>query len=132
MCQKAFGSAFAPLASVDLADLAWTRGAPGVFMSSTVAERGFCRACGTPLSFRYLDTKRIAISLGSLDEPARVVPRRAYGLEGKVAWADRLPDLPGKRTEDDMAPDRFARLTNHQHPDHDTPSWPPTAAGGTR
>src|SRR5690606_35636756 len=64
MCQKAFGSYFAPLAGVALADFAWTRGRPRVFNSSSVVERGFCGDCGTPLSFRYTDGERIAISLG--------------------------------------------------------------------
>lgn len=55
MCQKAFGNAFAPLAGVALSDFAWVRGEPGIYRSSEVVERGFCRDCGTPLSFRYID-----------------------------------------------------------------------------
>src|SRR5688572_7480127 len=42
MCQKALGSYFAPFAGVPLGDLAWIKGAPGVFRSSEVVERGFC------------------------------------------------------------------------------------------
>jgi hypothetical protein len=62
MCQKAFGSYFAPFAGVPLGDFASVTGTPGVFRSSEVAERGFCRDCGTPLSFRFVDKDRIGVA----------------------------------------------------------------------
>src|SRR5204862_5529010 len=62
MCQKAFGSYFAPFAGVPLGDFAWVTGTPGVFRSSQAAERGFCRDCGTPLSFRFVDKDRISVA----------------------------------------------------------------------
>ncbi|MHB2168796.1 GFA family protein [Alsobacter sp. R-9] len=125
MCQKQFGSYFAPLASVPLAHFAWTRGTPGVFRSSDAAERGFCASCGTPLFFRYVDKERIAIALGSLDEPQRVTPAKAYGLEGRMPWLDIVPGLPGETTEQATPADMMARLGSRQHPDHDTETWPP-------
>ena len=51
MCQKAFGSFFAPLVSVDQAALAWTRGEPRRWRSSNHVRRGFCADCGTPLTY---------------------------------------------------------------------------------
>jgi hypothetical protein len=117
MCQKAFGSYFAPLAGVPPSDFAWTRGTPGVFKSSAAAERGFCRDCGTPLFFRYVDKDRISVSLGSLDEPARVVPAKQYGVESRYDFVATLTNLPGTRTEDDVAPADMPRLASRQHPD---------------
>lgn len=119
MCQKAFGSYFAPLAAIRLADFAWTRGEPAIFRSSEIVERGFCRDCGTPLSFRYTIRDEIDISLGSLDQPQRVKPGHQYGVEGRMPWFAELPDLVGSRTEDDIPPDMLARLKSLQHPDHD-------------
>ncbi len=119
MCQKAFGSYFAPLAGVPLADFAWIKGAPGVFKSSQVVERGFCRDCGTPLFFRYTDKDRISVSLGSLDEPSRVVPARQYGIESRHAFLATLTTLPGTRTEDEVPPERMAQYESRQDPD-----WP--------
>ena len=58
MCQKAFGSYFAPLGTVATKDLEVTRGAISYFRSSDVVERGFCRDCGTPLTFHYIDSTR--------------------------------------------------------------------------
>ncbi len=69
MCQKAFGNYFAPFAGLPPKDFAWVKGTPGLFKSSEVAERGFCRDCGTPLFFRAADKDRISVSLGSLDDP---------------------------------------------------------------
>ena len=120
MCQKAFGGVFAPLAGVSLGDLAWTRGAPSFFRSSDIAERGFCPACGTPLSFRYLDSDLINVSIGSLDHPAEVRPGKQYGTESRLPWFADLAALPETRTEDDLPADLQAAKNSAQHPDHDT------------
>ena len=125
MCQKAFGSYVAPLASVPAADLTWTRGEPGVFRSSEAVERGFCRDCGTPLTYNVVEQDKISISIGSLDDPDQVPPSLAYGLQGKRAVFAALNALPGTRTEDDTDPALMARLKSRQHPDHDTAVWPP-------
>jgi hypothetical protein len=120
MCQKAFGNYLAPLAGVRLDEFAWTHGTPGIFKSSDAVERGFCRDCGTPLFFRYVDRDRISVSLGSLDDPSRVTPTRAYGVEGRLPFVLTLGALPGTRTEDDVPPEARARLRSQQHPDHPT------------
>ena len=120
MCQKAFGSYFAPLAGVPLGDFAWVKGEPGVFKSSEAVERGFCRDCGTPLFFRYPDRDRISLSLGSLDDPSRVVPARQFGIESRLPFVATLASLPGTRTEDDVPAAEMARLKSRQHPDHPT------------
>ena len=117
MCQKALGNYFAPFAGVSLGDFAWVRGTPGAFRSSEAAERGFCRDCGTPLSFRFLDKDRISVSLGSLDDPARVPPAKQYGVESRLPFLAALTDLSGVRTEDYVAAADLARLASRQHPD---------------
>ncbi len=125
MCQKAFGAFFAPLTAVKLDDFAWTRGAPAVFPSSPQVERGFCARCGTPLSFRHVETDRINVSIGSLDEPARVRPDRQIGTESRLPWFSELPALPSTSTAETVPPERLAKIENHQHPDRETDAWPP-------
>jgi hypothetical protein len=120
MCQKAFGNYFAPLAGVPPRDFAWVRGTPGTFRSSELVERGFCRDCGTPLMFRYLDRDRISVSLGSLDDPSRVKPAEQFGIERRIPWVNEILDLPGVRSDDDVPAERLSRLASRQHPDHDT------------
>jgi len=129
MCQKAFGSFFAPLTGVAQTDFALMRGALAIFRSSDLAERGFCANCGTPLTFHYVDSPRIAVAIGSLDHPELVPPRMQYGTEARMPWFPET-GLSSATTEDDMAPERYAaiRSSNHQHPDHDTDAWPPREA----
>ncbi len=98
MCQKAFGSFFAPLTGVPLSKFEVTRGAFALFRSSDLVERGFCRDCGTPLSFRFVNSDRISVSIGSLDEPEKVEPTHQFGNEARLSWFAKLPDLPGGET----------------------------------
>jgi hypothetical protein len=118
MCQKAFGDYFAPLAGVALRDFSWVKGRPGIFKSSEAVERGFCASCGTPLFFRYIDRDRISVSLGSLDDPQRIVPQRQYGIESRLSFWATLAALPGSRTEDEVPAEARERLASRQHPDH--------------
>jgi hypothetical protein len=123
MCQKAVGGPFAPWAHVRLRDFAWMRGTPATFLSSSEAARDFCAGCGTPLTFRYLDDPWIDVTIGSLDEPAKVPPLRQYGSESRMPWFHAITALPDARTGE---PERQARLISYQHPDHDTPDdWRP-------
>ena len=113
MCQKAFGNYMAPFAGVRLAELEWTRGTLATFQSSEEVERGFCRDCGTPLTYRVLGKNRISVSIGSLDDPARVTPVVQYGIEGLLPAFNTLHQLPAERTSQDRA------SSSHQHPDRD-------------
>jgi hypothetical protein len=125
MCQKAFGNYMAPLAGVPRADHEWTRGEPGIFRSSEAVERGFCRDCGTPLSYSVLERNRISISICSLDEPDRVEPTMQHGIENRRPAFARLQALPEQTTEGSEPPELLARMESRQHPDHDTEKWPP-------
>ena len=116
MCQKAGGGPFMAFAGVRLAEFAWTRGAPKNFASSTIAERGFCADCGTPLTYRAIGHDRISVTSGSLDEPAAAPPIVQFGVVTKAAWLDNVADLPvGEFTWGDAG-----QSGNRQHPDHDT------------
>jgi hypothetical protein len=114
MCQKAVGNLFMAVAGVPRDQFAWTKGQPAIFRSSSAAERGFCRECGTPLSFRYITRDRISVTLGSLDEPARAQPTVQHGIESRVPWWRELFDLPGSTTEDDPPPGGLESLQNYQ------------------
>lgn len=129
MCQKAVGGPFAPLAPVRKADFAWTRGAPSTFQSSSIAIRDFCAACGTPLTFGYIDSDWIDVTIGSLDKPENAPPQNQYGTESRLNWFQGLFDLPSEVT--DLPKSTQGQIANHQHPDHDTaPDWrPPHMAG---
>jgi hypothetical protein len=119
MCQKASGNLFAAFTGVRCAELAWTRGEPGIFRSSELVERGFCRDCGTPLSFRYLDTDRISVTIGSLDDPRGIVIEEQFGIESRLPSFATLAALPGHESDEGEPPERIAKMASRQHPDHD-------------
>lgn len=57
------------------------------------------------------------MSLGSLDNPVRVIPAKQFGIEGRVPFLESITSLPGTRTEDDVPQQEMARLKSRQHPD---------------
>ena len=127
MCQKAFGGFFGAL--VTGCGVTWTRGAPSYFQSSNKIRRGFCAACGTPLTYEQIDglpPGQVELAIGAFDDPTRVAaghpgqPRRASCdfFDHLADAADRDGDRPTGR------PSR-RRIVSHQHPDHDTETWPP-------
>jgi hypothetical protein len=120
MCQKAVGGLFAALSKVPMARFGWTRGQPASFRSSSAAERHFCAACGTPLTFHFLGGDAIEVTTGSLDTPVQVPVTKHFGVEARMPWLDRL--VPG-RLPDTTTMDHSARVVvSLQHPDHDTPN----------
>lgn len=120
MCQKAVGGPFAAFCKVKTLAFAWTRGEPSSFRSSSVAERHFCSACGTPLTFRYLDGDAIEVTTGSLDDAAAAPPTMNFGSESRLPWIDRL--LPGRLPDTPTSASSSATrdIVSRQHPDHDT------------
>jgi len=112
MCQKAVGGPFAAFAALPRGDLAWTHGRPATFRSSSLAERGFCAVCGTPLTYDGVGSANIDITICSLDTPEAVSPQEQYGAEGTLPWFASLATLPARDTEA-----KYAGLASYQHPD---------------
>ena len=119
MCQKASGAPFASFADIEKSDFSWTRGKPAAFKSSSIAERDFCRDCGTPLSFRRIDGERIEILTGTFDRPDHVIPTRQFGTESRLGWVVGISNLPSQTTAQSYGPEKMATIASHQHPDHD-------------
>jgi hypothetical protein len=120
MCQKAGGAPFmAFTGGVRQEHFVLTRGAPAIYRSSDIAERGFCAVCGTPLTYRLISSDRISVTIGSLDRPAEVAPMEQLGVESALPWFAGLAALPASRTEDWLKKNNIAQAGGRQHPDHD-------------
>jgi hypothetical protein len=119
MCQKAAGAPFASFADIPRENFRWTKGTPATFRSSSIAERGFCAACGTPLSFGRIDGPRIEIMTGTFDRPDQVVPTRQFGTESRLGWVGTIVNLPSQTTLQNYGPEKMSTIVSHQHPDHD-------------
>jgi hypothetical protein len=120
MCQKASGGPFMAFGGTRSGRLVWTRGAPKVFASSDIAERGFCAQCGTPLTYRGLGNEHVSVTLCSLDDPEAVEPAVQIGVESRLRWLERALRAPEKRTEQWLAQEKIQAVHNRQHPDHET------------
>jgi hypothetical protein len=119
MCQKASGGPMMVFVRVRKERLRWIRGQPSAFRSSSLVERGFCSACGTPLTYELIESGNISISACSLDNPEAVRPVLQYGVERMLSWFPGIASLPGKRTEDFKSADFVRRFVSYQQADQE-------------
>lgn len=99
MCQLAFGNTRAAYFNLRKDEVRWLNGPPAYYLSSRIARRGFCGRCGTPLSFEFLDSERMDLSVGSLDDPGQLKPTEHFGVETRVAGWHAEDGLPGTRLD---------------------------------
>jgi hypothetical protein len=66
---------------------------PALFASSNLVERGFCRDCGTPLTYQQIGGPNISLTLNSLDDPSAVTPEFCFTSEARPDWLGRLDEL---------------------------------------
>ena len=95
MCQRASGSVSLAMKNVKKADVAWQR-EPDLYASSPIAQRGFCSACGTSLTFEFPDSENMDLLVATFDDPSRFVPRHHFGAESMHrAWlnTEGLPEV---------------------------------------
>ena len=99
MCQRASGNVSLAMKTVRQAAVQWER-EPDYFQSSPIAKRGFCSACGTSLTFQYLEgTDKMDLIVGSFDEPSFFRPISHFGAESMHrAWLDTT-GLPETRSD---------------------------------
>lgn len=126
MCQKAMAAPFG--AFVDAPGLTWVRGTPAYYQSSNKVRRGFCSACGTPLTFEWSGAP-INVAIFTLDDPDVAAPVIQVGIEGRRPWVNETFDLPVRPAQD--AP-WLTSIISNQHPDHDTADGQPAIAPARR
>jgi hypothetical protein len=117
MCQKAFAAPYGALVTVRQDQLVWTKGQRSRFQSSSKVSRGFCSACGTPLTFEWSE-EALDIAVCAFDRPAELAPTVQLRVAAALPWmagAAALPVADGPQVE---AHD--ASIVSRQHPDHDT------------
>ena len=100
MCQLAFGNTRAAFINLRKDEVTWTAGKPAVYASSKFARRGFCARCGSPLSFEYLSSENMDLSVGSLDDPTAVAPVSHFAVESRIANWHAEDGLPGERLDE--------------------------------
>lgn len=103
MCRRASAAPAVAWAMVEETRIEF-EGTRGFHASSPGAQRGFCPRCGTPISFTadYLPGL-VDITIGSLDDPARVAPAFHYWDDERLPWLKFDDGLPRHRQFPPMA-----------------------------
>jgi hypothetical protein len=112
MCQKASGGPFMAFVRFPAHQVHWSK-SPATFASSNVVERGFCRDCGTPLSYRQVNGQNISLTINSLDDPEAVRPEMRFSAHTEVSWFALLGHLPIQEMDMTGSPG----FVNYQHAD---------------
>jgi len=120
MCQKQFGGFFGPFVAVPKDGVEWTREEPSYFQSSVNIARGFCKRCGTPLTYRY--PNGLAIAIGAFDDRSDLVPKIHLNYASRLPWVETIFENPALEDPDYYA--RQEQIISFQHPDHETSIWP--------
>ncbi|GAA0301524.1 GFA family protein [Sphingomonas oligophenolica] len=98
MCQRATGGVSIAFKNVRKSDVIWEQ-EPDRYASSPIASRGYCSACGTPLTFEFPDSETMDLTVGSFDDPERFRPTHHFAVESwHEAWLDTR-GLPTYRTD---------------------------------
>ena len=120
MCQKQFGGLFSALVTAPDEGMEWTRGEPSYFQSSVNIERGFCKNCGTPMTYRHPGGLELAI--GTFDDRSDLAPQIQVNYDARIPWVDTIFDQRIHKEPDFYA--RQEAIISFQHPDYDTAIWP--------
>lgn len=87
-CRKASGAPFVTWFSVRLIELDWLGEKPAAYHSSAAVERGFCRRCGSTLTYHHeSDPDDIDITAASLDQPEILTPEHHTWWQEHIDWA---------------------------------------------
>lgn len=100
-CQLALGAPLNAFAIFETQNVTFTGEEPGVYDSSDLSQRAFCRNCGTSIYTHVRDLSYYSIRVGTLDNPADFPPELHFAVESQIPWVDIHDDLPRIRTEED-------------------------------
>lgn len=98
-CQRSLGNLIGPSVMFKHEDFRFVVDEPKWWRGS-LADRGFCHDCGTPIAFQYRGASHITIWVGTLDHPEDFQPEAHWGVESRHSWVNIHPDLPEYSTEE--------------------------------
>ncbi len=105
-CRRATGGAYVPWFGCKPGQLEVTGGRIAEWQSSPGIWRGFCGACGSPLSFRGAGWNDVALTIASLDDPNAITPDSNVYLRERLHWVTwnremrNYDGFPGEVKED--------------------------------
>lgn len=100
LCRKFHGAAFATYGVVEREKFRWLSDGRELaeYTDSNGNTRGFCKHCGSSLTFRAPgDEGTVDIALGTLDDAPDLPPSAHIHVASKAGWfeiCDKLPQFP--------------------------------------
>ena len=108
-CRRASGAPAVSWFMVVRSQFNLMSGVISIYPSSPPVQRGFCRKCGTQLTYAHESSPdNIELTTASLDEPGNLQPTKEIWLSDKLPWAAVSPNLE-HHSED-------AQASNYQQP----------------
>ncbi len=98
-CRRSTGAPVTMFVGAAADSVAFTKGGRAVFASSPGVQRGFCAACGTPLTYesdRFPGETHFYIS--TLDHPQSLPPAFHVFHEERLPWLEIADTLPRHAT----------------------------------
>lgn len=94
-CRRNTGCAVATFIGYPVEKVEFTHGARAFYNSSPGVSRGFCKKCGTPISY---EAERfpgeIHLYVSAMENPDEFVPQRHVYCTEKISWLELQDDLP--------------------------------------
>ncbi|MDZ7627654.1 MAG: GFA family protein [Parvularculaceae bacterium] len=86
-CRRSTGAAFSVWAGFPSTHVNWLGESPTFYASSKGVQRGFCRSCGTPLSYQGEKwPEETHFLIGVFKDPSPFAPKSDYMVEGRLSW----------------------------------------------
>lgn len=92
-CRKQTGAPVAAFADFPRGALRFVAGEPARFESSPGIFRGFCKICGSALTFEDAGTQEICVHIGAMDHPEAFHPTAISHEAARLPWM--APDPAG-------------------------------------
>lgn len=94
-CRRVAAAPVVAWISLVPASLRFVKGQPARFRSSPPVERGFCRDCGTQLTYAHdAESGNIDVATCSLDTPEATPPTHHSWVEHRLPWVQFSDGLP--------------------------------------
>ena len=93
-CRRSVGGPFVTWAVVSEKDLNYVGEKPTIHITETKRERGFCKDCGSSISYHKIGQDTIDITVGTFDDPNAVTPSKHIWDRRRIPWMKMEDGLP--------------------------------------
>lgn len=100
-CRRASGAPVVAWITVRDTGWRWTRGSPRLHASSPGVTRGFCGACGSPMSYATAARpQETDFPAAALVDPSQAAPTSHEHWDERLPWLALADDLPKREGAD--------------------------------